>query len=140
MLPLFLIVSLLSPLQGDVGPTGPPGPIGETGHGLPGPKVNLLNKFVLLCIFNHMHTCAHACIFITFFSTRVNEVIQDCRVHLVQKVKVSLAPWFVLSLFYYFSCLCLSSVNHVQVSIFSTSLSRVLQACQACQVNKAQKE
>uniref|UniRef100_A0A3Q4H3B2 Collagen, type XXVIII, alpha 2a n=1 Tax=Neolamprologus brichardi TaxID=32507 RepID=A0A3Q4H3B2_NEOBR len=26
--------------KGDIGPAGPPGPIGETGHGLPGPKVN----------------------------------------------------------------------------------------------------
>lgn len=37
---------LLSSVQGDVGPSGPPGPIGETGHGLPGPKVNLLHKCV----------------------------------------------------------------------------------------------
>lgn len=73
---------------------------------------------MLLCIFNHMHTCAHACIFVTFFfSTRANEVIQDCQVHLVQKAKVSLAPWFVLSIFYHFSYLCLSYVNHVRVSI-----------------------
>lgn len=30
--------------QGEVGPIGPPGPIGETGHGLPGPKVDLRNS------------------------------------------------------------------------------------------------
>uniref|UniRef100_A0A3Q3KYP7 Collagen alpha-1(XXVIII) chain n=1 Tax=Mastacembelus armatus TaxID=205130 RepID=A0A3Q3KYP7_9TELE len=31
--------SILGP-KGDVGPSGPSGPVGETGHGLPGPKVN----------------------------------------------------------------------------------------------------
>lgn len=41
MLLIFIVVTL-SFLQGDVGPTGLPGPVGETGHGLPGPKVNTL--------------------------------------------------------------------------------------------------
>lgn len=76
-------------VQGDVGPPGPHGPIGETGHGLPGPKVTF--KFVsVVCILNRMHISSQPVL-----STRVNVVIQDCQVHLVQKAKVSLALWSV---------------------------------------------
>uniref|UniRef100_A0A672J5L7 Collagen alpha-1(XXVIII) chain n=1 Tax=Salarias fasciatus TaxID=181472 RepID=A0A672J5L7_SALFA len=38
--PLVVASPLLPCVQGDAGPAGPPGHIGETGHGLPGPKVN----------------------------------------------------------------------------------------------------
>lgn len=89
-------VTLLSSLKGDVGPAGPPGPIGETGHGLPGPKVNTA-IFLLECLKKHI--CIDyimLLVFITVFClTREIVVIQDYRVQLVQRVKAFLALWFV---------------------------------------------
>lgn len=44
----------MSCLQGDIGSAGPPGPIGETGHGLPGPKVNnTKNIYETYCSHQH---------------------------------------------------------------------------------------
>lgn len=88
-------MTLLSCLQGDIGLVGPPGPVGETGHGLPGPKVNtamfIQNSKKHICIDSNM-----LLVFITEFClTRVTVVIQVYQVHLVQKVKAFLALWFV---------------------------------------------
>lgn len=114
--PRWLLTMFLNVfVQGDVGPPGPNGPIGETGHGLPGPKVTFKLFTFFLCILIHMHISQQLII-----STRVNVVIQDCLVHLVQKAKAFLAPRSVLLKFTsVVSVICVYILEPVYVSQFS---------------------
>lgn len=93
-------MALLFCVQGDLGPAGPPGPVGETGHGLPGPKVNTavfvlfysgLEHFFTISVYKHHHAVG----FITGFCfTRVIEVIMVQRVQSVQRAKAAPALWY----------------------------------------------